>query len=42
MFIDVMEPIERIDMDVIDLCRVVGILIDNAIETALTTTDPSK
>ena len=41
VFIDVMEPIERIDMDVIDLCRVVGILIDNAIEAALTTTDPS-
>lgn len=32
--IEVVDPIERIDMDIIDLCRMVGILLDNAIEAA--------
>lgn len=41
VFIDIMENIERIDMDVVDLCRVVGILIDNAIEAALASANQS-
>lgn len=41
VFIDIMESIERIDMDVIDLCRVIGILIDNAVEAALLCGQPS-
>lgn len=32
VFIDIIEPIKRIDMDIIDLCRCVGILLDNAIQ----------
>jgi two-component system sensor histidine kinase AgrC len=41
VFIDIAEPIEKIDMNVIDLCRVVGILIDNAVEAALNCDKPS-
>lgn len=41
VFIDIIESIERIDMDIVDLCRVIGILIDNAIEAALICTKPS-
>lgn len=40
VFIDVMETIERIDMDVVDICRIVGILIDNSVEAALTCAKP--
>lgn len=32
--IEMVEPIERIDIDTVDLCRMVGILLDNAIEAA--------
>lgn len=32
--IEVMEPIEKISMDIIDLSRAVGILLDNAVEAA--------
>lgn len=32
--IDVAEPIDHIEMDILDLCRVVGIFLDNAIEEA--------
>jgi two-component system sensor histidine kinase AgrC len=41
VFIDIAEPIEKIDMNVIDLCRVVGILIDNAVEATLNCDKPS-
>ncbi|WP_026887557.1 sensor histidine kinase [Clostridium beijerinckii] len=41
VFIDIMEPIEFINMDIIDLCRVIGILLDNAIEAALECESPS-
>ncbi|WP_459480279.1 sensor histidine kinase [Clostridium saccharoperbutylacetonicum] len=41
VFIDIMDDITRIDMDIVDLCRTVGILIDNAIEAALTSTNRS-
>lgn len=34
MSIEVTEVIDRIDIDIIDLCRMVGILLDNAIEAA--------
>lgn len=34
-FIDILEPINKINMDIIDLCRVLGILIDNGVEAAL-------
>ncbi|HEY5588178.1 MAG TPA: GHKL domain-containing protein [Candidatus Paceibacterota bacterium] len=34
-FIDIAEDIEKIDIDVIDLCRIIGILFDNAIEAAV-------
>lgn len=34
MTIEVTEVIDRIDIDIIDLCRMVGILLDNAIEAA--------
>lgn len=33
--IEVVEPIEKINMDMIDLCKIVGILLDNAVEAAL-------
>lgn len=41
VFIDIMEPIQFINMDIIDLCRVIGILLDNAIEAALLCKIPS-
>ncbi|ADL53914.1 sensor histidine kinase [Clostridium cellulovorans] len=34
VFIDIVEPIEEINMDVIDLSRVIGIVLDNAIEAS--------
>ncbi len=41
VFIDIMEPIEKIDMQIIDLCRIIGILLDNAEEAALKCAEPS-
>lgn len=41
VFIDIMEPVKFINMDVIDLCKSIGILLDNAIEAALLCNDPS-
>lgn len=41
VFIDIMEPIEYINIDIIDLCRSIGILLDNAIEAALLCKSPS-
>ena len=41
VFIDIAEPITKISLNMIELCRVVGILIDNAIEAALQTDNPS-
>ncbi|MGE5626902.1 MAG: sensor histidine kinase [Solirubrobacterales bacterium] len=41
VFIDIMEPIERISIDIIDLSRCIGILLDNAIEGALKCDKPS-
>ncbi|MGE5627935.1 MAG: sensor histidine kinase [Solirubrobacterales bacterium] len=40
IFIDIAEPIEDIMMDTIDLCRVLGILLDNAIEAAVLCDNP--
>lgn len=40
IFIDIAEPIEDIKMDTIDLCRVLGILLDNAIEAAVLCDNP--
>jgi len=37
--LDITEPI-RIHMEIIDLCRIVGIWLDNAIEAALTSSTP--
>lgn len=39
--IDIIEPIEFINMDIIDLCRVTGILLDNAIEATVLCTNAS-
>jgi two-component system sensor histidine kinase AgrC len=41
LFIDIMEPIQFIKMDIIDLCRSIGILLDNAIEAAILCKVPS-
>lgn len=41
VFIDIMEPIVCISMDIVDLCRSVGIILDNAIEAALLCKSPS-
>lgn len=41
VFIDIMEAIEFINMDIIDLCRIIGILLDNAIEAAVSCEVPS-
>lgn len=38
MIIDIAEPIQHIDMNIIDLSRVLGILLDNAIESAIKST----
>lgn len=40
-FIDIVEPIEKINMDIIDLSRIVGILLDNAVEGAVECDKPS-
>ncbi|WP_072986465.1 sensor histidine kinase [Clostridium cavendishii] len=34
VFIDINEEVHKINMDIIDLCRVVGIIMDNAIDSA--------
>ncbi len=34
LFIDINEEVHKINMDIIDLCRVVGIIMDNAIDSA--------
>lgn len=39
VYLDIVEPI-RINMDMIDLCRVIGIWLDNAIEAAQTSENP--
>jgi len=41
VFIDIAEPIEKIYMDIIDISRVIGILLDNAIEAAIKCEKPS-
>lgn len=41
VFIDIMEPIEKINIHIIDLCRCVGILLDNAIEASQKLDKPS-
>jgi two-component system sensor histidine kinase AgrC len=41
VFIDIMESIEFINIDIIDLCRIIGILLDNAIEASLLCEEPS-
>lgn len=38
--LEVVEPINKIAMDSIDLCKAVGILLDNAVEAALTCENP--
>lgn len=40
VFIDIMDVIEDINMNTIDLSRVMGIFLDNAIEAALETKEP--
>ena len=40
-FIDIVEPIEKINMDIIDLSRAVGIFLDNAVEAAVECDKPS-
>lgn len=40
VFIDIAEPIENISMDIIDLSRILGIFLDNAIEGTLETKQP--
>lgn len=39
--IEIVEPIEKINMDIIELSRVVGILLDNAVEAAVKCDKPS-
>ncbi len=41
VFIDIAEPIERLDMDIIDISKAVGILLDNAIEAVENSQKPS-
>ncbi|MDR3596034.1 GHKL domain-containing protein [Clostridium sp.] len=41
VFIDIMEAVEFINIDIIDLCRIIGILLDNAIDAALLCESPS-
>lgn len=41
VYIDIVQPIEKINMDILDFSRVVGILIDNAIEAAEKCDKPS-
>lgn len=40
IYIDISEPVNKISMNMIDLCRVVGILLDNAVEAARETEKP--
>ncbi|RDU24637.1 sensor histidine kinase [Anaerosacchariphilus polymeriproducens] len=40
VFIDISEPIENISMDIVDLSRILGIFLDNAIEGSLETKLP--
>lgn len=35
VLVDIVEPVDKIDMDIIDLSRTIGILLDNAIEAAI-------
>lgn len=39
--LEVVEPVNKIAMDSIDLCKAVGILLDNAVEAALTCENPA-
>ncbi|WP_142415614.1 sensor histidine kinase [Hathewaya massiliensis] len=41
IFIDIAEDITRMDMDIIDICRIIGILFDNAIEASINCSEPS-
>jgi len=41
VFIDISEEIDRMDMEIIDLCRIIGILFDNAIEATINCSQPS-
>lgn len=41
VFIDISNPIENISMNIIDLCRIIGILLDNAIEASQESYDKS-
>lgn len=41
VYIDIAEPIESIEINIIDLCRIIGILIDNAVEAALKCDKPN-
>ncbi|SOC43281.1 two-component system sensor histidine kinase AgrC [Ureibacillus acetophenoni] len=40
LVVEIPEPIDSIDMDIIDLTRIIGILTDNAIEACSNQTDP--
>lgn len=40
VFIDIMESIDYVNMDIIDLCRVIGIILDNAIEASIQCNKP--
>ncbi len=40
IFIDISEPVTKISMNMINLCRIVGILLDNAVEAAMETEKP--
>jgi len=35
VLVDIVEPVDKINMDIIDLSRTIGILLDNAIEAAI-------
>lgn len=39
--IDILEPITTINMNIIDCCRSIGILLDNAVEAAISCENPS-
>lgn len=41
VYIDIVENIESIDLDIISLCRIVGILLDNAIEEGQVLEEPT-
>ncbi|SMF90420.1 two-component system, AgrA family, sensor histidine kinase AgrC [Paenibacillus uliginis N3/975] len=40
VFIDIAEDVHEVAMSTLDLCRIIGILLDNAIEAALETPQP--